>query len=275
MKRFILMLALFLGLCTGALAQPKPFVIANSEIVPLRSTSTGQAHELVIVYPDSYATSPNKTYPVLYFLDAYWDTPQMVSAYGNLRFDKMVPEFIMVGLSNPEGSDHRETGMRDYTYTSLAFVPGSGKGEQFLQFIEKEVAPLIETKYRGQKENRVLAGTSLGGLFTLGTALKDPDFFNGYIALSPALLWDNGAIFDMEEAFAKLKRSIKARMFISVGALEPVQFRESVAKFEQRIASRPYKGLELQTYVMPELSHGTVKGEGYIRGLKWVWQNRQ
>ena len=282
MNKRTFMTALALGLPTYALAQQaqpaqapkKHFVIGNSEIVPIQSKTTGNAHELIVIYPDSYWSSPNKTYPVLYFLDAYWNTPQMASAYGNLIYDKMVPEFIMVGLSNPDGTDHNKARMRDYTYTSMFLAPGSGGGDKFLQFIQKEVAPLIEAKYRGQKENRVLAGGSLGGLFTLGAAFKDPDFFNGYIALSPAVVWDGGAIFKAEEAFAKLNRPIKARMFISVGGLEPEGFRGPIEKFEQQLASHNIKGLELKTWVMQDLAHATVNGEGYIRGLKWVWENR-
>ena len=276
MKKLVLLLVLLLGIAGSVMAQqtPKKFVIGNSEIVPLQSKITGQAHELIIIYPDSYAKNPTKKFPVLYFLDAYWDVPQMVSAYGNLVYDKMTPEFIMVGLSYPDGTDYGQARVRDYTYTAIPQVPGSGKGEQFLDFIKKEVAPLIESTYHGDKNNRVLAGTSLGGSFTLGAALKDPEFFSGYIALSPAVVWDNNAVFAVEDEFAKQRKQLKGRMFISVGSLEPAEFRDPIVKFGKQLGSHRYKGLELQNYTMQGLAHGTVKGEGYIRGLKWFWQNK-
>jgi predicted alpha/beta superfamily hydrolase len=65
--------------------------------------------------------------------------------------------------------------------------------------------------------------------------LKDPDFFSGYIAVSPAVIWNNGALFKLEEAFAKQNRPLKARMFISVGSLEPVQFRGPIEHLEKEI----------------------------------------
>jgi predicted alpha/beta superfamily hydrolase len=275
-KKTLLVLLLSLGLSSVGLAEPtsKKFVFGNTEIVSVKSAHTGQTHELIIVYPDSYSKYPNKKYPVLYYLDAYWDTPLLAGAYGNLVYDKMAPEFIMVGLSYPDGTDYGSARVRDYTYTSMLMVPGSGKGDQFLNFLEKEVAPLIESKYQGDKDNRTLAGASLGGLFTLGAAMKTPDFFTGYIALSPAVFWDGGAVFKLEEALAKQHPQLKARMFIAVGSLEPAQFRGSIEQFEKQLASHQYKDLQLQSYTIEGMGHGTSKAEGYMRGLKWVWQNR-
>lgn len=276
MKNTLLILLLALGVSATVSAEQtsKKFVFGNTDIVSVKSAHTGQTHELIIVYPDSYWKNPNKKYPVLYFTDGYWDTPLLAGAYGNLVYDKMAPEFIMVGLSYPDGTDYGSARVRDYTYTSMSMAPGSGKGDQFLDFLEKEVAPLIESKYHGDKDNRTLAGASLGGLFTLGAAMKTPDFFTGYIALSPAVFWDGGAVFKLEEALARQHPQLKARMFIAVGSLEPAQFRGSIEQFEKQLASHPYKDLQLQTYTIEGMGHGTSKAEGYMRGLKWIWQTR-
>lgn len=224
----------------------KQFGIDNSEIVSLQSKITGQAHELIILYPESYARNRNKTYPVLYFLDAYWDATRLASVYANLVRDKVAPEFIMVGLSYPDGTDFGRARVRDYTYTVVPAAIGSGKGDQFLEFVKTEVAPLIESTYRGDKENRTLAGASLGGLFTLGAALKDADFFTGYIALSPAVHFGDGALFDLERKFTKQGKPLKARMFISAGSEEPPQFREIIARFATQLDDHKHKGLELR-----------------------------
>lgn len=68
---------------------------------------------------------------------------------------------------------------------------------------------------------------------------------------------------------------MKARIFISVGSLEPGQYRESIEQFEKQLATHQYKGLQLQSVTIQGMSHGTSKLEGYLRGLKWVWENRQ
>jgi hypothetical protein len=92
--------------------------------------------------------------------------------------------------------------------------------------------------------------------------------------LSPAVIWDGGAVFKLEDALAKQSPRLKARIFISVGSLEPAQFRGSIEQFEQQLASHQYKGLQLQSVTVQGMGHGTSKLEGYLRGLKWVWENR-
>lgn len=254
-------------------ANYKPFVLNNTQIVPLQARATGRNYELVVVLPSSYAANPGKTYPVLYYLDAYWDTPLLVSTYGNLIYDKRAPEFIMVGLSYPSGTNYDVERRKDYTIT--ATDANSGKADAFLDFITKEVAPLVESRFRGDKEGRVIGGSSLGGLFAIAAAYKAPGFFAGHIAISPAAGWDDGALAKLDEQYARTHKALAARMFISYGSDEYPGFREPIAAFQQRLAARGYTGLALQNYRMEGLDHTSVKGDGYVRGLNWVWQPRK
>jgi enterochelin esterase-like enzyme len=70
-KKLMLMLCVvFVGSTTAYADDYKPFVINNTQIVPIHSKFTGRDHELVVVLPASYASNPTKKYPVLYYLDA-------------------------------------------------------------------------------------------------------------------------------------------------------------------------------------------------------------
>lgn len=276
MRRIIGLLCLFLLLATNlihAQQSPKPFVLNNTEILSISSKHTGRDHELVLVYPYSYKDNPTKKYPVLYYLDAYWDTPLLVSTYGNLIYDNLVPEFIMVGLSYPSSADYGKERRMDYTFTAVD--EGSGKADLFLQFIQHEVAPLIEKQYRGEKTDRVIAGSSLGGLFAITAAYQAPAFFSGFIALSPAVEWDKQALVKLDNNYAKTHKSLNGRMFISYGSTEYPAFRDPIIQFQQQLSQRAYRGLALQNYVMQGLDHTTVKGDGYVRGLMWVWQPKK
>ncbi len=264
------------GAAVGAPPSAPPvrhFVLGNTQIIPIHSKFTGRDHELVVVLPDSYAANPDKTYPVLYFLDAYWDTPLMVSTYGNLVYDKQVPEFIMVGLSYPSTANYGAERLIDYTFSGPA--PTSGKGAAFLEFIKREVAPLIETTYRGAKTDRVISGNSLGGLFAIATAYKAPGFFAGHIAVSPAVDWDNGALAKYDQAYAEHNKRLDARMFVSYGTAENAAFRGPIIQFQQHLAARKYQDFGLQNYAMEGLEHVSVKGDGYVRGLMWVWKPKK
>ena len=274
-KKYLLFLVIFLGISSPTFADQvyKPFVLSNTQTIPMQSKITGRNHELVVVLPSSYASNPNKKYPVLYYLDAYWDTPLLVSTYGNLVYDNVVPEFIMVGFSYPSGANYDLERRTDYTFTADGEY--SGKGNLFLDFIIKEAAPLIETKFRGEKTDRVLAGNSLGGLFTIQAAYEAPDFFAGFIAISPAVVWSNNALTKFDERYAKKHKSLNGRMFISYGSTEYASFRDPIIQFQKQLAARQYQGFSLLNYSMEGLDHTTVKGDGYVRGLMWVFQPKR
>lgn len=274
-KRCFFLFVMLLAIAASALAQQanKQFVLNNTEIIPIHSKNTGRDHELVVVYPSSYKTNPDKRYPVLYYLDAYWDTPLLVSTYGNLQYDNVVPEFIMVGLSYPSSADYGKERRLDYTFTAMD--EQSGKAHLFLDFIQHEVAPLIETQFRGEKTNRIIAGNSLGGLFTITAAYQAPDFFAGFIALSPAVEWDKQALVALDNSYAKKHKAMNGRMFISYGSTEYPAFRDPVIQFQKQLAGRKYQGLELLNYAMEGLDHTGIKGDGYVRGLIWVWKTKK
>jgi predicted alpha/beta superfamily hydrolase len=259
------------GAASGVRAQEanRKFVIENTQIIPIHSKNTGRDHELVVILPAGYGTDPDKTYPVMYFLDAYWNVPMVSATYGNLVYDGKVPEFISVGLSYPSGANYGTERRIDYTIT--AAEPKSGGADAFLAFIMQEVAPLIEERFRARKTDRVLSGHSLGGLFTVAAAYKAPGFFAGHIALSPAASWDKGALGRLDDAWAKEHRSLDSRMFICYGTDEPVPFRDPIIAFQKQLANRHYKGLALLNYRIEGAEHSGVKGEGYTRGLTWVW----
>jgi len=274
-KKYLLLLVMLLGINMSALAEQenRPFVLNNTQVIPIHSKITGRNHELVVVFPSSYASSPDKKYPVLYYLDAYWDTPLLVSTYGNLVYDNVVPEFIMVGLSYPSTASYDKERRLDYTFTAVD--KQSGKGDLFLDFIKQEVAPFIESKYRGEKTDRVLSGNSLGGLFTITAAYKAPGFFSGFIALSPAAAWDQNVLVKLDEDYGKKNKSLPGRMFISYGSTEYADFRNPIIQFQKQLAARQYQGLDLLNYSMDGLDHTSVKGDGYVRGLIWVWKPKK
>jgi len=257
---------------TSAADNSAKFVLDSTRIVALKSRNTGRDHELVIVFPESYATNPKQTYPVLYFLDAYWDTPLLVSTYGNLRYDNRIPELLMVGLSYPAGKDFGVERRIDYTPTPVDAK--SGKAEKFLAFVQQEVAPLIESQYRGEPKGRTLAGVSLGGLFTLYSAYTQTDFFSAYIAISPAVAWDQQVFAKLDDVYAKSHDALPATLFVSVGTEEYQPFRAPIEAFQERLTKRSYKNLDLLNYQMEGLRHTSVKGEGYVRGLTWAFRNR-
>lgn len=250
------------------------YSINNTQYISLKSEQTGQAHELIVSLPASYGQEPNKKYPVLYFLDAYWDQPMVSATYGNLLYDKVAPEFIMVGFSYPEGANYGEERLRDFTPTrEVERKTTSGAAGAFLAFMKETVVPIVEANYRVDPTQRALSGSSLGGLFTIYAMYQEPEFFDRYIAISPAVIWDDEYLFKLDATYASKHKGLNARLFISYGTAEYQPFSQPIAKFQQQIQQRNYQGLALQNYQMQGLRHTAVKGEGYAHGLIWAWKD--
>jgi uncharacterized protein len=268
------LLILCLSFYANAQDAERHFTLPNTHYIQLHSSQTGHDHELIISLPDGYAANPNKKYPVLYFLDAYWDQPLLTSTYGNLMYDRMAPEFIMVGFSYPGAANYGEERLRDFTPTVEAGrKTTSGKGAAFLQFIKETVVPLIEKQYRVDPQQRALSGSSLGGLFAIYAMYQQPDFFTRYIAISPAAGWDDSYLSKLDSKYSKNHKTLNARLFISYGTAEYKPFAQPIAALQKQIKKRGYKGLALQNYKMQGLRHTGVKGEGYARGLIWAWKD--
>lgn len=278
------MFLLAAGLLAGAAnlvcgAEPAPefprHVIGNSQIRVLPTSANGHNYQLYVALPYSYAANPEKRFPVLYLCDGYWDFTLLCGLYGNLIYDKVVPEFIIVGFGYAgENPDYDK--LRRYDYTPIAHPDdkaglGSGHAGEFLSVIEKEIIPFVEKEYRADPSYRVLAGSSLGGLFTLYAMFEKPGLFQAYIAPSPACEWAGGAFFKNEVAFAKANKTLNARLFMTAATDEWPELYTAVKKFNRQLVTRQYAGFTYQFWLVEGERHGGTKPESYNRGVRFVF----
>lgn len=145
----------------------------------INSQYLNEERTILVRVPANYARTGEK-FPVVYMLDAH--PPQNAMMAGIIEqqaWGGMMPEMIVVGIQNTNRG-------RDLTPTALEARPGSGGGDKFLDFLEKEVMPMVEKNYRTEPF-RVFAGHSLGGLTAVYAFVSRPDLFNAYIAASPVL----------------------------------------------------------------------------------------
>jgi predicted alpha/beta superfamily hydrolase len=258
-------------------AAPRKLVIENSEIIELSSEATGRAYELIVGLPPSYASEPERHYPVLYLLDGQWDFNLVNTLSGGLRYDKVVPEFLVVGISY--GGDHpnyEKLRGEDYSPTrshpAFAKEPFGGDAPKFLSFLEQKILPTIEGRYRVDTTQRIISGSSLGGLFSLYALFEKPDLFQSVIALSPAVGWDDRYLFKREQQFHAAHPSLKQRVWLSVGADEWPDYTQSNRDFFSQFQASKYDGVSLKVQVVEGERHAGVKPEGYNRALRFVFE---
>lgn len=254
------------------------FTHTDSKITTMLAPD-GSEHQLTIRLPASYRDSGNedRTYPVLYLLDAHWDYPLLSAIYNNLRYDGAIPELIIVGLGYPGKDDSTFSQRRlfDYTPTPMDVAPEgySGGGPQFLDFIKHTVAPYIDSNYRTDINDRALAGTSNGGLFALWAMYQDPEFFKRYIALSPFVIYDYGVLLDVDQSYVEANSQLNADVFYAYGKDEHETWQAAAEFYADTVRSRHYQGLTFTKHRIPGVGHAGIKNVGYSQALQHLYRD--
>jgi len=213
MKQTILSLTLlfFTNLLLG---QELPDKISETDFsigktVYVKSKVLDETRELNIYLPSSYSADSIKTYPVIYLMDGSRDEDFIhisgIVQFGSFSWINMIPESIVVGIGNIDRK-------RDFTYPSQNKLdqeefPTSGQSEKFIDFLEKELQPFIDSTYK-TTEMKTIIGQSLGGLLATEILLKKPDLFDNYIIVSPSLWWDDERLLDFQSTSYDSTKSV-------------------------------------------------------------------
>lgn len=247
--------------------------IANSQLRVLGAAANGRAYQLHVGLPPSYAKQPDKKYPVVYVTDGYWDFLKMAAIRAVLINDKVVPEFIIVGLGYAgQGLDYQRLRLDDLLPVQVRNLPQTGHGAEFLKTIEEQVIPFVEREYRADPAQRVLAGGSAGGLFTLYAMYSKPALFSGWIAATPAVFVNNDWLLDYENEFAQAGKQLRGRLYVTVGGNEGADYVAHVLRYNLRVTSRKYPDLAYDFRIIDGERHSGSQMESYHRGLRFVFQ---
>jgi hypothetical protein len=237
----------------------------------------------MVALPRRYAESDTK-YPVLYVLDANGVFPIAVETLRFLEFDGLKEAPLIVGIGYPVGLFWNTLGprIRDFTPTPDAetvrqlserfdFTPeGSGGAATFLHFLESELIPAVEARYRIDTRRRALHGYSLGGLFAAYVLFQQSEVFQSYLIGAPGLSWDNDAFWEFERAFAKTGKDLPVRVMLTVGSLDSRNI-ESVERLDNVFRSRKYGRLMWQTTIFDSETHNSAIPLSLSRGVRWLY----
>ncbi len=216
------------------MSAPPEVKIAGTQLWKIHSSIVGRDYELYVNLPADYADS-TKSFPVLYLTDGQWDFTLAQAIYGEQYFDGFIPNMIVVGIAwGGENPNYDSLRALDLTPTDIHQPARYGNAANFLKFIKNEAIPFIESRYRVKKDDRTLMGSSFGGLFNLYTLFTETSLFNRYVLTSPALTFDNGVIYKIEDAYAAKHTGLPVRVFMGIGGYEDVNtFQKFVDKIKR------------------------------------------
>jgi len=178
----ILIIAAALGTAGGAAslpAQQAPAPGQTLEGLKMASAVLGRDVNYAIYLPPDYAAS-GRRYPVVYLLHGYTDDESAWIQWGEVAAtadqaiaDRQIPPMIIV---MPDG------GVTWYVNDVAGQAP-------YEDMFFREFIPFIDATYRTrpERENRGIAGLSMGGWGTLTYILRHPDVFEAGAAFSAAM----------------------------------------------------------------------------------------
>ena len=225
MKKIIIFFIAIIGVQLNAQTEDVRYkgktVFPFGVVEQIDSKELSEQRILNIYLPLGYHPDSLTTYPTIYVLDGSQneDFPHIAGLVQFMNMYNLVPKSIVVGIANVDR-------YRDFTYPSSVKrdkkdIPTSGGSEKFINFIEKEVQPFITNNYK-TNTHKTIIGQSLGGLVATEILLKRHYLFDDYIIVSPSLWWDNEKLVDKAPTFFELNKTLKKRIFISLGKEHPV-----------------------------------------------------
>ncbi|MFK5894365.1 MAG: alpha/beta hydrolase-fold protein [Pseudomonadota bacterium] len=278
--KILLLIGGLIGLTLPAYAND-PYVIGENLV--LKSEILGEDRPYIVHLPASYSdtTYQQRNYPVLYILDGSKHFLPAVGVINHMsnplnNANLRIPELIVVAIKNTKDRT------LDLTPTSSSYSPVENSTKQppmgggsvkFLQFIEKELIPEIETKYR-VLPHRTFVGHSFGGLTVLHSLLIQPGLFNNYIATDPSLWWDDKIMLKWVQKFILENKEKKARIFMSSADHEAsdsfssfINMTASNKFFYERLQKSQSGDLNVKFQIFPGQDHGSVPLLGIYYGL--------
>lgn len=298
-----------LSIAKWAVPEPVKISTATGDIrsIEIQSDKAGGTRRITVWLPPQYKKNKELRLPVLYMLDgqnvfdsakaAFGTEWQADEAADKLIASESIPPILIVAIDNSKNR------IADYTPSpgTLANTPNNaadkgekqttkhgGEAAKHLAFIIDEVKPLIDRTFRTKTapNDTAIAGSSLGGLFSLYAWFERPDVFGHAICMSPSLFWDNASLLRNVEANSKEKlRDLKGthRVWLDFGDSEgeTSEASQSHVAYLQRLdlalkAAGPQSGIDVRSMIADRAKHNEAAWAKRLPdALQFIFGNKE
>lgn len=258
----------------------KPFVLGV--IDEIQSKELGEKRILNIYLPEGYKAEDATKYPVIYLFDGSANE-DFIHIAGLVQFNSFewinqVPKSIVVGIATV---DRR----RDFTFPTniekdQKRFPTSGHSDKFIAFIEKELQPFIDKKYK-TTDSKTIIGQSLGGLLETEILLKKPTLFNKYVIVSPSIWWNDGSILNQDSPIFQENFNQQTSIYIAVGkeGLTPTEIPRVMEVdanlLAEKIKATKSKNIKVYFDYFPLENHGTILHPAVSNSFRFFYPIQQ
>lgn len=280
--RVLILLAAIVSSAFSALGIAKeeaPSALNYAHWFSMPSSIMNEQRDYGVYLPPAYKSEPERHFPVMYVLDG--DSSKLLSISGVVQalstneLENQIPQFIIVSIPNTNRN-------RDLTPTStdlifegkeLAKIEGSGGANKFIGFIENELIPSINKKYR-TNDTKMLVGMSFGGLFAGHVLLTQPHIFSHYLIADATYVWDNNYLNRIAQKHLEKVSQLPITVFVGVAKNDHIGAHGAAntrwgEEFGTRLtnAASGSENFNVSYRFFPKERHGTVQMLAWYHGL--------
>ena len=240
----------------------------------LKSKILLEERPIIISLPNGYENN-DANYPVLYLLDGLGNIKHEIGTVELLTDSGIIPPMIIVGIESLDRSRDltpSSAGQGVYGGVGDSGIAQSGGASKFLQFLEEELIPFVESNFRTHPY-RLLEGHSFGGLFSTYALMEKPDIFDAFIIQAPALWWNKEEMTAEAKQFFKSNSNLDKTIYFGIGGGDGWGMRQELKRYVQVIEDNPPKKLRWKHEEVGDEDHDTSRLLLNYYGLKYVFSD--
>lgn len=173
--------------------------------------------QIIVYLPKEYHLFTERKFPTVFLQDGDFLFNESIVAIENNVEKGITEPVIFIGIDSQLRNDEYTPWEMPALFKDWSF---GGKGDDYLDYVYKELVPYMTRSFRISQEPSKLAlgGVSLGGLISLYAMYKTEPVFDNFILIS-ASVWFKDFIHYMETS--RLDR--ECRVYMYVGEQEGIQ----------------------------------------------------
>lgn len=286
---------------------PLAVTLADTDYFELDSARVGGRFAVWVTRPVYYDRDAGARFPAIYVTDGNVAAAMLAPYAGHTAFDLIgafqpylqvtigyppaeAPDWLMlrnrdlVPADEPAppsviaavAADAETAGWTQQEHDDYIRMIHSGRAAQFLAFLETELRPVIEERYRVLDGATGLFGYSYGGLFALYALMCQSPMFRRYGAGSPGVLSADSQIFRRERQLADSRAGFdSAQLHLTVNELEITGrshcYRDLGIQFARLIDIlwlSQHAGLDFSARILPSDTHMTGFTQSFLSYLR-------
>lgn len=220
--------------------------------------------------PHDYDNS-SESYPVMYLQDAQ-NLFNETAEFGNWEIDKKlavmseykIGKIIIIAIEHAE-----EDRIKEYNVGKT--ILGKGQGKKYIRFVTDTLKPYVDSHFRTKKEREFtgIGGSSMGGLVSIFSGLRNPEVYGKLMIFSPSL-W---VIQDLKIKHKKTNAE-DTKIYLYAGGDESATMIEHTKKLKEDLIDSEFikDNLKINLSINRQGKHSeTYWSDEFPKAIEWLF----